>query len=75
MTKLNEKESAYITTGKHKGRKCWIEKINYNHDPILYEVTVIAYNDEKECAEFLECAVYENELETVYEHDMRLMEL
>lgn len=68
-----EGETAFITEGKHKGRKCRINKVNYTHDPILYEVTVVDFNEEKGYAEFPECAVYENELETVYEHDMRMI--
>jgi len=54
-------------TGKYKGRKVEITQIHACHNPVLYSCKVMANN--------VEIALYENELETVYAHDMSLLSM
>jgi len=53
--------------GKYKGRKVEITDRHIGHTPVLYSCKVMANN--------AEIALYENELETVYQHDMEMLKL
>ena len=53
--------------GKYNGRKVEVTQIHACHTPLLYSCKVMANN--------VEIALYENEIETIYQHDMNMLNL
>lgn len=59
------------TSGRYKGNSVEVRKTHTEHDPCLYTCYVYNHEDKK----MVEVALYERELESIYEHDMRAQRL
>jgi hypothetical protein len=59
-------EKAFCKSGKYKGQSVIVERVHICHNPSLYTCMVI--NNGKQIT------LYENELESLYQHDMRMLD-